>query len=363
MRILSEQDVTENLTTDVLIYTARNLNADLVLELVKRSTAKISIGRLLEAAAANYDHGGNLVKLLLIRAKISEFTEAALIPALGNNGSGMEVIHALEGFYGRIVITESLLAKCIHKTSANTIGFLLSRVGSAQITEDAFIRAIRYDGVDQEGFQSAVAEKSLHLPITTEILVSAAQYGTPRLFRFLWNRCSRSSVPEALINAAARNTRPSFSEVTLFKFLLREAEAIEIGEETVLAITSNIQNDYTFFDLLLERGLQADTTETVPETLLINGGIKVKCLTPTRLEISKGMKVTEEVFRVTASRVSDEFLRKLTNICGLERIPNNWLDTSRLYIAVRGHFDTTSHDKISAILKRGVKPNVASPNG
>ena len=143
------------------------------------------------------------------------------------------------------------------------------------------------------------------------------------------------------------------------EFLLDEADRVEIGEATLITVASNILLGHAFFDLLLERGLQADTTEGMPKTLLMKGGIKVKCSSPTSLQLSKDMRLTEDSFRIAASCGNGRLLEKLATFCEMECVPERWLDIARLYNGLG--FSIMQSFKIP--LARGVEPDVADPDG
>ncbi|KAF6230804.1 hypothetical protein HO173_010920 [Letharia columbiana] len=354
MQLLLEQDRAADLTEDVLICAAQYSNVDLVLEILERSEIKRIPGGLLKTAAANGSCGDELVRLLLARAEITEFPENVLVEAVGNDGKGTEVIQVLEETFGRISMTESLLAKCVHRAVLGTVKLLLDRTDPVQITKEVLISALSNSDDVQRNVLRAVAEKSLHVPVTADVLRLAAERGPVTLFRFFWNRYPRSPVQEDLINAAARS-----NDYTTFKSLLDDVDSVEIGEETMRAIVANVHNAGILFDLLLQQGLQADTTEGVPEILLMNGGIKVKCSSPTPLRLSSGLKVTEDLFRIAASLGDVKFLQKLSEFCGLKSTPEKWLDIARLRNAVLGD----DIDLLKALIGRGVEPDVAAPNG
>ena len=348
-----------DLTDDVLICAAQNFNPEFVLELLERSEAKIVTGSLLKAAAANPSYGGELVKILLPRAEITDFPEDVFIEAVGNWGNGNDVIHVLEHAFGRVSMTESLLERCVHRAMPDTIEVLLSRTDPTQISKEVLMSAISNPD-DSDHVRRAVAEKSLHVPITADILSLAAEYGRANLFRFLWSRYHTSSVPGHLINAAAKNIKFIMSEgPTVFEFLLLETDSVEIGKETVLAMVGNEYYALKFFGLLLQQGLQADTTEGVPETLLMNGGIKAKCKGPTRLHLSNDIKVTEDMFRIAASLGDADLLGELSKFCQLENSPEKWLDIARLRNAVKNWVTY----ELKSLIERGVELDVASPNG
>ena len=359
MRLLLEQDKVAVITGNLLICAAQYSSPDIVLNLLERSEAKFVTERLLEAAATNEKHGGDLVELLLARAEVTEFPEDVFNVAVGNRGTGIKVVTVLEKKFGWIKVTENLMAKCIHRATAHTIELLLRRADPAQITQGILVRAIsESNGHYSDHVRRCVAEKSLHVPITIEILIPVAQYGDSNLFRFLWNRYRRFSVPEDLINAAAKNVGIVQGPIT-FSFLLHEVDCVEIGEETLLAIAANRYLACDLFDLLLDQGLQADTTEGVPKTLLMNGGIKVKCSLPTRLQLSNGMKVTETMFKIAASFETEEFLDKLSKFCELESTPEKWCDIARLYNPANNQ----NYDILETLLESGVDLNMANPDG
>ena len=357
MQLLLERIGAADLTEDVLLCAAQHSNIDFVQELLEHSEARVITGCLLEAAAANEVCGGELVKLLLARADITDFPENLFVEAVGNWGNGTEVMHVLEEYVGRISMSEGLLGKRVRRANSNTIELLLSRTEPAHITKEVLISAMKNDS---DYVTCRVAEKSLHVPITADVLELAAQYGGPNNFRFLWNRYRRSSVPESLINAAAKTNRfDGFHELTQFEFLLHEAECVEIGEETIVATLGNRFHASNFFHLLLQQGLQADTTEGVPETLLINGGIKVKCTTPSPLQLSNNLNISEDTFRIAASRGNENLLQSFSQFCGLKSSPEKWLDLARLYNAA----EEGKNDLLKTLVGRGVDPDVASPDG
>ena len=351
MQLLLEQDISVNITEDILISAIKFSSPDLVMDLLERSEAKVIRDCLLEAAIGNSRHGGKLVKLLITREKITEVSEALFIQAVGSR-CGMDIIPVLEELFGRIEITESLMANCVQRATAETIGFLLSRVDPVHMTEEVLRCALRNAG--SSSAVRLIIERSLHISVTIETLVLAAQHVDISLFRFLWGRCRRSTVPEDLTNAAVQG-----SSVDIMMFLLHEADCVEVGEATLIIIMADWLFANQYFDLLLEEGLEADTTDGVPETLLINGGIKVKCSAPRPLRISKGMKVTEEAFRMVACVGDVRLLDRLSRFCELENIPETWLEVARLYNAAESGDDGL----LKALLGRGVKPNLASPNG
>ena len=354
MQLLLEQDVPIDITKDVLITALQFSSYDVVTNLLERSEVKATTACLLEAAVSNSSCGDKLVRLLVTREKITKLPEAVLIQAVERE---MDILLVLEDVFGRINLTERLLAKCVQRATPKTIGFLLSRVDPVHMTEEVWRCALRNNAIWSEKVHHAVAEQSLHISLTMELLVFAAQHVRLNLFRILWSRGRRSSVPEDLMNAAAKNSNNDFD--IIMEFLLHEGDCVEVGEATLVAIMANMRYARECFDVLLDKGLRADTTNGVPETLLINGGIEVNCSSPKSLQISKGMKVTEDVFRIAACHGDESLLDRLSRFCELENVPEKWLDVARLYGAA-----TSGNDNLlRVLLGRGVNPNVTSPHG
>lgn len=357
MQLLLERNGAADVTEDVLLCAVQHSNVDFVQELLEHSEARVITGCLLEAAAANEICGGELLKLLLARADLTGFPEDLLIEAVGNGGNGIEVLLLLEENYGRIRMSEDLLVKCVRRAAPKTIELLLSRTDRTQITKEVLISALR---CDSDYITRGVAGKSLHVPITTDILEVAAEYSETDVFRFLWNRYRRSSVPESLINAAAKNLCPSGTDSpTQFEFLLHEADCVDIGEQTIIAIVGNTWHASSYFQLLLQRGLRADITAGGPNTLLMHGSIKIKCSSASPLKLSKDMKVTEDMFRIAASLGNEYLLEQLSKFCGLESTPERWLDIARLHNSAYW----AQNDLLKTLIGRGSDPDVASPHG
>lgn len=332
--------------------------------LLERSEADLTAVTILEAAAANRHYRGDIVKLLLERAKITKFPESVLIEAVSNSTSGMNTIRVLEEKFGQLSLTENLMAKCVYGARSETIDFLFSRVGTAQLTDKVLMSALSRSTFRPmfgtmftylpSPVYHTIAQKFFHIAITTRILALSARYSASDVFRFLWNRNRISPVPEEVVNAAAQN-----KDDTIMSYLLHEVDHVKVGNDTLMAIMANRNNGYTFFDLLIEQGLEADRTEGVPQTLLMNGGIKVKCQLPMPLLLSADLKVTEAMFRTCSSCGNKRLLEKLSMFCRLESTPEKWLDIARLYNAAR----TGDLELIQSLLKRGVELDVATPDG
>lgn len=362
MQLLLEQGGAADVTDDILICAARYCGPDLVLKLLECSETTLTAGFILEAAAANRYYGGDIIKLLLARAKITEIPEAVFSEAVSKNVGGMEVIVELEERFGPLNVTEKLMAKCFHRAGDETIKYLLSRVDPAQITDRVLMSALSHPaphpifGFIPHYLPRIVAEKSFHIPITTRILVLSAHYTESGVFRFLWNRGRSSPVPEEVVNAAAQNEHIGD---TIMAFLLHKVDRVRVGSDTLMAIVANQEMGCNFFNLLIEQGLEADRTNSVPQTLLMNGGVRVKCQLPTPLLLSTDLKVTEAMFRTCASCGNERLLEKLSMFCRLESTPGRWLDIARLYNAAR----SGNVDLLETLLKRGVELDVPNPDG
>lgn len=362
LQLLLEQNSAVDVTDDMLICAVRNSSPDIVLKLLECSEAEPTAAFLLQAAAANRYSGGEIMKLLLARAKITEAPEAVFSEAVSNGVSGMKVILELEDRFGQLNVTEKLMAKCVRRAEKETIDFFLSRVDPAQITDRVLMSALSRPAspsmvsLDARYVHRTLAEKSFHTPITTRILVLSARYTDYDVFRFLWNRARVSPVPEEVVNAAAKNC---YYGHTTMSFLLHEVDLVEIGNDTLMAIVANRYNGLLFFDLLIEQGLEADKPEGMLKTLPMNGAVKAKCSLPTPLLLKKDLTVTEDMFKISASYGNERLLEKLSMFCGLESTLNKWLDIARLFNAAT----SGDVDLLRTLLRCGVEPDVASPDG
>ena len=352
LQLLLEQNRMVVLTEDVVICAAQYFDINQLEHALECSEVKVITVRLLKTAATNIEHGAELVRLLLARAEITTFPEDVLIEAVANHNDGIELIHILEETFGRIEVTENLMLKCIHRAGRKTAEFLLARTDIMQITKKVLLRAIR-DSNDSV-VKALVAQKSLHIPVSPDILQIAAKSYHVGLFQFFWNRWGRRSVPEDLITTAMHRGE-------VLELLLYESDHVEIGQETVMAIAAlwNDQMACRSLDFLLEQGLQIDTTKGLPETLLANGGIELKCSPSTKVRLSSGTKVTEETFRNAASLGHEQLLEKLADLCRLETVPKKWLDIAQLYNAA----GSGNHVLLKKLLASGVAPDTANPYG
>ena len=350
-QLLLEQDRVAVLREDIVINAIRYFNPSGVEHILERSEVKRITVSLLKAAATNLRHGAELLRLLLARAEITSFPEDVFVEAVANDVDGIQVMLVLEETFGRIEVTEGLMLKCIHRATAPTVELLLARTDHVQVTKQLFLLAMRESDPD---VRTLVAEKSLHIPITPDILQVAAKSNDMDLFRFVWNRCGRKHVPEDLINAAVLSWE-------IASFLLHESDYIEIGQGTLMAVVACRYRSMacSLFDFLLEHGLQTDTTMGLPKTLLANGGIELKCSPRTKLRLSSGTKVTEEMFRIAASLSNELLLKRLADFCKLESIPRTWLDIAQLCKAAC----TRNNALLASLLARGVAPDVASSDG
>lgn len=91
----------------------------------------------------------------------------------------------------------------------------------------------------------------------------------------------------------------------------------------------------------------------------MKGGIYVKSISSSRLKLSSDTKITEDMFKIAASYGNELLLERLSEFCGLESVPEEWLDIARLYNAA----SFCNKEQIRILLGRGVKPDVAGPDG
>lgn len=122
------------------------------------------------------------------------------------------------------------------------------------------------------------------IPLTVDVLISAAEYWAYELLPL-----SLESIPKVSHSrGSGQLSSQEFSRLdqvgTVTKllylgFLLREVDCLEIGKEAIVAVVENTTDRKRSVEPgCSKQGFQADTTNGVPETLLMNGGgIKAKC--------------------------------------------------------------------------------------
>ena len=364
MQMFLEQERTPQITAELLICAMGHLQMDVMVQLLERVETKGIIHELLEAAAANAHSGGDLVRLLLKRTFLTEIPEVVFNNAIENMDNGKEVIWALEEVFGRIKMTEDIMLKVIRQASDRlelSSGVAEYLFDPALITENVLISVMSIERSlyarvpdNEDNIQYFVAENSLHLPITIDVLKVAARRSDLNCFRFLWNRGRIANVPEDLMKEAAKNSCDGYRIVD---FLLDQAEDVEIGEATMLAVVGNRGSSIKLLNLLLERGIRLQVTHGVLKTAIANIYVNEDDgrLLPLLLQRFCKGEVTEDLFKSAATAGNEDFLYKLSEFCDLKSPPGKWLDIARLYKAVA--FDDT--DTMRDLLNRGVKPEVA----
>jgi len=361
MQIFLEKDTTLKITAEVLISSMGSSQLDVVVQLLERVEVKGIMSELLETAARNRLHGGNLVRLLLKSANNTKISDLVFNNAISNDYSGKEVIQALVESFGPIEVTEDVMLKLIRQASGR--GRLPSGADHlfdpALITGTVFLAAMSIDppggawAWDYAGtrldIRHVVVENALHLPVTPDILKAAARHSDVACFRTLWVRGGRVADPTELMQRAAKNPHDGHA---IFQFLLDQVNIVEIDETLMLAIVGNLDTSTELLHLLLERNIRLSVTHNVLQTAIANTIFEVgeEWSLTFLLEHISCEEVTEDLFKTAATAGNKDFLCKLSQFCDMESPPGKWLDVARLYEAVA----LGDNDSLHSLLERGV---------
>lgn len=356
VQMLLERGGSAEITEDVALQAVKRLKLEVVRRVLGCIEAKNISDDLLEAAAANYDYGDESIRLLLKETEAKELSNTVLIAAARNYSKGKEVVAALEEGFGPIQMTENTLLMLLGKGLPTE--YLLERIEPALITRKILVAALKVgDSVwgDSE-LSCAIAEKSVHIPITLDVLEAAIRSGSYDCFRFLWNRARMNEVPQSLIREAAKH-----NDSRILEFLLDEAKESELEESVFIA--SAIHNSYPteIYESLLDRGIPLKITSNVIKAALANSEERV-CNSSTLqwlLDRSINVEVVDEMFRLAATRGRIDYLNYLSKYGGMETSPGKWLEVAELRNAAY-HGDS---DTLQDLLDRSVDPDIADPNG
>lgn len=350
MQMLLEQGRATEITADLLPYAVANLELEVVLPLLESVETTEIMDVLLEAAAGNSRCGGELVKILLSKARMKELPERLLLKAT-KSSEGTDVILALEEVFGRIDMTEDKLVTLVRE--AESLEFLSPSMEPALITEKVLISALSNW---RDDVQNAIVEKSLHVPITIGVLKAAARNCRLPCFRFLWNRGRIAKVTKDLIKEAAENT---CYELEIIEFLLDESEEVQTGEEFMMTVAEKSWVAVDIFFLLTERGFQLEITEGVLRAAVSNPSLAKYSAISWILQHHVHLEVADEIFKIAASAGSESDLHRLSEYCEMESTPEEWLDIARMFNAAKDD----KVDRLKDLLDRGVNPDVSSPKG
>jgi len=363
MEMFLEQDKTLTITAEVLICAMATHDLDVIVPLLERvEEVKSIMNELLEAAAQNLLSGERLMRLLLQlkSADITRIPDVVYDKAIGNSVSGEYVIRALEESFGPIEVTEDVMLKLVRNGSG--CGQLPSGANylfdPARITGTVFLAAMSIDpprwiwdyGGTRLDIRHVVVENALHLPVTPEILKSAARYSDVACFRTLWIRGGMATDTPELMQRAAKNSRNGHP---IFQFLLDQVEIVEIDETLMLAIVGNPDTSTMLLHLLWERDITLSVTHDVLQKAIANTDFQdIDCWGLTfLLEHFSHVEVTDDLFKTTATAGNEDLLCKLSQLCNMESPPGKWLDVARLYKAVA----LGDNDSLNNLLERGVE--------
>lgn len=343
VQMFLEQGRATEITADLLPYAVANLKLEIVLPLLECVEITGIAEVLLEAAAGNPRCGGELVKILLSKARMKELPERLLLKAVRSHW-GTEVIVALEEVFGRINMTEDKMVTLVREASSAEI--LSGWMEPALITEKVLISALSNR---EYGVPNAIIERSQHLPVTIDVLKAAAQNSDLPCFRFLWNRGRIAQVTEDLLQKAAENF------FHIIELLFDEAEDIQTGGKLMTTVAETSRRAVDILNFLVERGVQLEITESMLKAAALNW----RGLLPWVLQRNVHLEITDEIFKIAASAGNEANLHRLSEYCKMESTPEKWLDIARVHNAAGS--DETK--KLKDLLDRGVNPDVSCPGG
>lgn len=343
MEMFLERGKFSNITVEVLTCAISNLAPDIMLRLFQIAGTPTITEVLLEAAATNA-HGGSEIILfgLLEKSALKTMPEAILDNAIKNTYHGKMIIQMLENKFGRISMTEDLMVRLFcHGLDYSNNGINILTPGAdylfdpALVTEKVLISATSTRNLglvppekDARDIRHIVLENALHIPVTIDILKTAAANCDPTCFRFLWNRAGMTEVPECLILEASKNLDNAYK---ILEILLDQAVDIKNGEKVMLALVQHWEAP-KLFQLLFERGFK-----------IVN----------LLLQHLPSPDFNEDLFEAAANAGCVDVLESLSRFCGEGCPPPKWLELAQLHQAAC-HCDP---DTLQYFLDRGIKPS------
>ena len=309
---------------------------------------------VLEAAAHNRSCGGELVRRLLEKAGMTTFPEDAFVEATKNKGNGREAIQALEEAFGPIEMTEGKLSTLIRAGALTE--HLLRWLEPELLTEEVLMAAV---SMYRNDIVRAVIKKPGHLPITLEVLKAAANVYPLQLFRFFWAHGRTASIPESLLEAAARNMDEEIG-YSIVEFLLEEAEEIHAGEPLSVAVAEQTIFSVKTFDLLLQKNVPVVITQHA-----LKAAVEAhdRGRSPGPIEwlynYNPNLEITDELFQTAASNGKEDVLLKLSHYRGLKDPPSKWLNVAKVFNAANDG-DTSA---LKDLLDRGITPDTPNTQG
>ena len=337
-------------TEEATIRGMKSLNAYAAQELLACVDTASIVNELLEAAAQARHYGGELTKMLLKNSGAREFPKHAFVNAINNdyeNGEG--VILALEEYFGPIAMTTDEILSYIDEGAMRL--HLLRWIEPHLIDERLLIAAM--DSI-WEKFHCAVVERSLHLPITLDIIEAAAHHASLPCFQFLWNHASIRTVPESLIQKAIQNTSQ------IFEFLLDKPIVAECGEQLLEILVVEGKDAYERLKSLIQRKIALDFTPNVLRLASANFSPEHTSIVELVLQQNPRLVVSDEILQEAAYNGNVDTLHILSRHRGMESPLQEWLDIAAFYWAVDWGVNTT---EVKNLLESGVNPDITDCRG
>jgi len=219
---------------------------DVVITLFKRAE-NITIGTpILKLAAANDDHGDEILTYLLSRWRDVRVTEAVFEAAAGNLLCGKEALLLLEAHSGRIINTQTVAKAAVCKGSLPATRLLLVRPRDWSVTEELVMCATRNEKTSKEMVELLVNE--FPGTITHSLIFEAARDKRCRdagLRAFL-GPTKINKIPEDLLLTIFKhqNSCSERGHTAKIEVLLQACSSVEITDSVFEAITMALDSSY-----------------------------------------------------------------------------------------------------------------------
>ena len=371
IKMLSTRDW--ELTKEVLEAMMRSLVSGEALQLVLDRLVDLEItGEILVAAAGNPSFGDQLVRRLLDRVNLLDVViDPLLVEAAGNRNFGLDVILLVKRRVGDINVTQKATERAAQAGSVRTMTFLLDHM-SAPITDAVVVEALMRHRLEMVQF---LLDRATDLPITRNLLHTAARYSSYGCLNLIWERASRAEMDEDmtrdLAQAAIENRYGADENL---RFLLDKVENIVIGPEALISIAR--RDHKALLDLLVDYGINLQITLEVLQAaagiMTRHGPLMIEFL----LERSDKVELTDEIFKAAAGSGNKRVLEVVSKYCGLAEVSNKLLDLVRLrdavgpiYYDIESNFHLPMEDTdsslalVTELLGRGVEPDVPDGDG
>ena len=319
------------ITFEILVYAAAHLHTDVVLRLLDSAEGVCDVNCLLEPAAGNIRCADHLLEALVQRTAISEFPWAVFYRGIRNYCNGFAMLLVLEELFGQIEMTEDILAELVLGGQSEYFSLRFEpRLVTEKLLKDALGVQHCPDWEAMQEMQALIVDNALHIPISTELLRLAAGNASMAIFLFLWNRHLGVKDVNNLLKMIL--TGSILHNVKKTEFILDEMGESQIEEAVTIAAVS-CPNSSDVMEMLLERRVVPPITTVVLEAAVGNVSAEDTCSVARLLEQCSRTDITENLFRIAAGVGKEDVLQLLSDHCGMDQVPQTWMDMARFYNA------------------------------